>query len=124
MVCHTELDVGAAAVANNPVLNPMTIAAYGPLAACWNTTPLASSKQSHATSHEPLSRILILKLAAKLHRFPLLGLQTIAAIYRQSRSTDVNNECLSFSSISGSSRANAFNNSNRNVVVNNDLLLR
>lgn len=86
MVCHTELDVGAAS--NNLVLNPIT---YGSLSSPW--TQLAEQQSPHA-SYEPLSRILILKLAAKLHRFPLLGLQTIAAIYRQSRSSDINKDCL------------------------------
>lgn len=36
----------------------------------------------------PLNQLLLCKLASRFHRFPLLGLQTIAALYRQSR-TDV-----------------------------------
>lgn len=34
----------------------------------------------------PISQLLLCKLAARLHRFPLLGLQTLAALYRQTRS--------------------------------------
>lgn len=32
-----------------------------------------------------LNHVLLCKLAARLHRFPLLGLQTFAALYRLSR---------------------------------------
>ena len=34
----------------------------------------------------PLNHLLLCKLAARFQRFPLLGLQTIAALYRQSHS--------------------------------------
>lgn len=34
----------------------------------------------------PLNQLLLCKLAARFQRFPLLGLQTIAALYRQSHS--------------------------------------
>lgn len=37
------------------------------------------------------NHLLLLKLATKFRRFPLLGIQTIAALYHQTRTEDLNN---------------------------------
>ena len=41
--------------------------------------------QQEQSARVPLNQLLLCKLASRFHRFPLLGLQTIAALYRQSR---------------------------------------
>ena len=72
-----------------------------------------SSLNSKTTSLDvvPLNQILICKLAARLHRFPLLSLQTIAALYRsQSRLSDAENVvdvCSTVDSYSSMCRQNA-----------------
>ena len=38
------------------------------------------------------NRLLLLKLATKFRHFPLLGIQTFAALYHQTRTEDLNNK--------------------------------
>ena len=38
-----------------------------------------------------MKQLLLVKMAAKFHRFPLLSIQTIATLYHQKRSEDINN---------------------------------
>ena len=46
---------------------------------------LLEARNALAPDRSSLNHILLCKLAARLHRFPLLGLQTFAALYRFSR---------------------------------------
>jgi len=48
----------------------------------------AATEEWNATNFQ--NQLLLLKLAAKFRRFPLLGIQTFAALYHQTRTEDLN----------------------------------